>query len=62
MKTNLLTKLDLLNIKTALDDLRGVLNYQISNIDDDKEKEVSVKTLKIYDKLSDKIDIILEDK
>lgn len=62
MKTNLLTKLDLLNIKTALDDLRGVLNYQISNIEDDKEKEVSVKTLKIYDKLSDKIDIILEDK
>lgn len=62
MKTKLLTKLDLLNIKTALDDLRGVLNYQISNIEDDKEKEVSVKTLKIYDKLSDKIDIILEDK
>ena len=58
MKTELLTRNDLLNIMSAVNSYKFQLEKSIDNANEET-KDYYIKALKTYDKLADKIDIVL---
>lgn len=59
MKTELLTKNDLINIMSTVNSYKFELEKSIDNAYSQEEKDYYIKALKTYDKLADKIDIVL---
>lgn len=59
MKTELLTKNDLINIMSAVNSYKFELEKSIDNAYSQEEKDYYIQALKTYDKLADKIDIVL---
>ena len=59
MKTNLLTKNDLINIMSAINSYKFVLEKSIDNACSKKEEDYYIQAIKTYEKLADKINIIL---
>ena len=61
MKTELLTKNDLINIMVVLEEKKIDLKDNIFKTYNQELKNQFIIILKTYEKLTDKIDIILED-
>ena len=58
MKTELLTRNDLINIMSAVNSYKFELEKSIDNANEET-KDYYIQALKTYEKLTDKIDIVL---
>ena len=61
MKTELLTRNDLINIMSAVNSYKFELEKSIDNANEET-KDYYIQAYKTYDKLVDKIDIVLGEK